>query len=292
MDWTTRHSPGGVLFRSRRYSDWPSLAEDLGTGSLGAAFLLAPMAMSLKQRGVPVRIVYLGHRDGTALMAREGSGIRSPEDLRGKRILVPSRYSNQYIWIARMARQMGIPLAQLDLRDCPPPDMPAMLETGAADAYAVGEPHAARTEIAGTGRVLALTKDDWPGFISCVLVVREDLIRNRRALVQELVDGIAGSGLWLDSDPRHRTEAAEVAGRQYFNQDPRLLAHVLSTPVDRVRYTRLSPYAADLDEIMELSVELGILREPIRFQDYCDPSFADAFDGIERPMPPWAPPAR
>ena len=38
----------------------------------------------------------------------------------------------------------------------------------------MGEPFAARTEMAGTGRVLFLTKDEWPDFISCVVAVRED----------------------------------------------------------------------------------------------------------------------
>ena len=40
---------------------------------------------------------------------------------------------------------------------------------------------------------------------------REELIEHERELVQGLVDGIAGSGLWLDEDMNHRLEAAEVA---------------------------------------------------------------------------------
>lgn len=286
MDWTTSHSEQGALFQSKRYTDWPTLSEDLNTGTLGAAFILAPMAMSLKQRGVPIRIVYLGHRDGTAMMVGADSDIEEVRDLRGKKILVPSKYANQYIWLARMLRGAGMTLDDVDARECPPPDMPAMLETGAADAYIVGEPHAARSELAGTGRVFKLTKDDWPNFISCVLVVREELIDDERELVQDLVDGIAGSGMWLDEDAEHRMDAADIAGKYYYNQNPDLLKFVLSKPPDRVKYTQLTPHKADFDEIMELALDLEILDAPIAFEEYTDPSFAEAFAGEAIPMPP------
>ena len=273
------------MFQSKRYTDWPTLSEDLNTGTLGAAFILAPMAMSLKQRGVPIRIVYLGHRDGTAMMVAKDSPISEVRDLRGKKILVPSKYANQYIWLARMLKSAGMTLADVDVRDCPPPDMPSMLETGAADAYIVGEPHAARSELAGTGRVFKLTKDDWPNFISCVLVVREELIKGERDMVQELVDGIAGSGMWLDEAMEHRMSAAEIAGKYYYNQNPDLLKFVLSKPPDRVKYTQLTPHRADFDEIMNLALELEILKEPIAFEDYTDVSFAENYRGGPLPMP-------
>ena len=55
----------------------------------------------------------------------------------------------------------------------------------------------AQSEMDGYGRVLFMTKDVWPDFISCVLAVHEDVINLRRVDVQRLVDGIASSGKWL-----------------------------------------------------------------------------------------------
>ena len=250
------------------------------------AFILAPMAMSLVQRGVPIRIVYLGHRDGTAMMVAADSAARDLVDLRGERILVPSRYSNQYLWLARLLEERGMTFDDVEVRECPPPDMPAMLESRRCAAYIVGEPFAARTEFAGTGRVLYLTKDEWPDFISCVVVAREELIAANRALVQELVDGIAGSGLWLDQAPEHRVQAAQVAGKYYYRQDPKLLQFVLEKPPDRVRYTDLAPLRADFDEIMQLALRVGVLERPIAFEEYADTSFAAHFHGQILPMPP------
>jgi NitT/TauT family transport system substrate-binding protein len=46
--------------------------------------MLAPMAMALREQGVPIKIIYLGHRDGTTMMVHKDSGIQRIEDLRGK----------------------------------------------------------------------------------------------------------------------------------------------------------------------------------------------------------------
>ena len=42
------------------------------------------MAIALREQGVPIKIVYLGHRDGTAVMVHKDSQIFRMEDLRGK----------------------------------------------------------------------------------------------------------------------------------------------------------------------------------------------------------------
>jgi NitT/TauT family transport system substrate-binding protein len=47
-----------------RFNGWPELKEAFLAGYTPATFLLAPMAIALREQGVPIKIVYLGHRDG------------------------------------------------------------------------------------------------------------------------------------------------------------------------------------------------------------------------------------
>lgn len=249
--------------------------------------MLAPMAMALRQQGVPLKIVYLGHRDGSALMVRKDSPIRTMEDLRGKTIAVPNRFSNQRLLVYKGLKDRGMKLSDVKLVEMPPPDMPAALYAGAVDAIISGEPFMAQTELDGYGRVLYQAKELWPGFISCVLVVSEDLIREHPDQVQQLVDGIARSGLWLDQDMAHRMKAAETVATRYYNQDPRLLRFVLSKPPDRVTYTRLRLARADFEEIEQLARETGILDGPVSFDRYADVRFSERTDG-QTPYP-WEP---
>lgn len=291
----TEHTESGSFFRSQKFTDWATIKEALIARRVGAAFLLAPMAMQLRADGVPVKIVYLGHRDGTALIVGTDSDIHDFGDLRGKEIAIPSRFANQNILMHKMMKEWNMPFDSITLREVPPPEHPSALRSGSIDGYIVGEPFAAQAEMDGYGRVLYHTKDIWEDFISCVLVVREELIEEDRAIVQELVDGIAKSGKWLDGGLEHRMNAAEIAAEHYYGQNPDLLKFVLSKPVDRVKYTHLAPLREDFDEIMNLGFEISVLSRRVAFEEYVDDSFVRPLEDIDWNMdrlPEEAPGAR
>lgn len=256
-----------------RFNGFPELKEAFLADYMPATFILAPLAMALREQGVPIKIVYLGHRDGTALMVHKDSAIYRIEDLRGKTVGVPNRYSNQRLLLYRAFKERKLDICEVNLIEMPPPDMPAALSVRAVDGITSGEPFMGQTELDGYGRVLYLTKDVWPNFISCVLAVREDVIRDRRADVQRLVDGIARSGKWLDQTMDHRMQASDFVGKNYYNQDPRLLRFVLSKPPDRVKYTNLRLLRKEFVEIETLGREAGILQGKAHYEDYTDDSF-------------------
>lgn len=264
---------GDGAFEPVRFNGFAEMKEAFMSDHLQATFILAPLAMALREQGVPIKIVYLGHRDGTAMMVHKDSAIHRIEDLRGKTIAVPSRFSNQRLIIYKALKERGMSIADVKLYELPPPDMPATLQVKGVDAIILGEPLAAQTELDGYGRVLFLTKDVWPEFISCVLAVNENVIRDKRADVQRLVDGIARSGKWLDQKKEHRMQAADFAGKNYYHQDPALLRFVLSKPPDRVKYTNLRVRREDFEEIEALGMEAGILEGTAHFDDYADSSF-------------------
>jgi NitT/TauT family transport system substrate-binding protein len=272
-DFINKETTGAGIFEPVRFNGWPELKEAYLSGYTPATFILAPMAIALREQGVPIKIVYLGHRDGSAVMVHKDSNIYRMQDLRGKRIAVPNRYSNQRLLVFRALKQAGMTVNDIELIEMPPPDMPAALYAKAVDAISSGEPFMGQTELDGYGRVLWLTKDVWPNFISCVLAVHEDMIEHHRAEVQELVDGIAKSGKWLDVNMTNRMDAAQFVSKNYYNQDPRLLEFVLSKPPDRVKYTNLSLRKKDFEEIEQLGRESGILAGTARFEEYTDASF-------------------
>lgn len=245
------------------------MAEAFKAGRIEASFFIAPLAMKLREQGAPVKIVYLGHRDGSTVMVRKDDPAQSLKDLRGKTFAIPSRYSNQFLVISKLMRDQGVRPEEIDFVEMPPPDMPGALGSGAIDAYFVGEPHAAKAEFDGTGRVLYHAKDIWPSFISCVLVVSEKLIAERPEVVRELVRGIAESGEWAE---RNRLDAAKVAS-PFFRQDEKVVRYVLTQPPDRVSYRMLTPTDEELRRIHDMAIEAGILERPIRMEDLVDRSF-------------------
>ncbi|MBV9300211.1 MAG: ABC transporter substrate-binding protein [Verrucomicrobia bacterium] len=272
-DFINKQMRGASEFEPTRFQGFPELKEAFISGYLPATFILAPLAMRLREDGVPIKIVYLGHRDGTAMVVNRESWIYRIEHLRGKTIAVPNRFSNQKLLVVKALKEHGVPLDQVRIVEMAPPDMPAALFSKAVDAITSGEPFMGQAELDGYGRVLYQTKDVWPGFISCVLAVREDAIRDHREIVQRLVDGIAKSGKWLDQTMDHRMEAADFVSQYYYNQNPRLLRFVLSRPPDRVKYTNLALRKNNFLEIEALAKESGVLKGNVTFEDYTDTSF-------------------
>lgn len=267
-DFATRTSTTS-RFESQRFTDFPTIVESVKGGRLDATFMIAPLAMKLREQGVPVKIVYLGHRDGSTVIVRKDLPATSLRDLRGKTFAIPSKYSNQYLVIRKLMEDQGIGLDEMRFVELPPPDMPGALAAHAIDAYFVGEPHPAKAELDGTGRVLYHAKDIWPHFISCVLVVTEKLINEQPAVVHDLVRGIAESGEWADS---HRLDAAKVVS-PYFRQDEKVLRYVLTQPPDRVSYRMLTPTDEELKKINDMGVKAGILQGPIAMSDLVDRRF-------------------
>ncbi len=137
---------GDGIFEPLKFSGWPELKEAFLSGHTKATFILAPMAIALREQGIPIKIVYLCHRDGTALMVGKDSDIRSIADLRGKTVAVPNRYSNQRLLIFRALNNAGMSIDDIKLIEMPPPDMPAALYSKAVDAVTSGEPFMGQCE--------------------------------------------------------------------------------------------------------------------------------------------------
>ncbi len=274
-DYISAYSQNGNIFVPRMFQGFPEIKEALISNKMQAAFMVAPMAIALRAQGVPVKIVYLGHRYGSAAVVHIDGGIRTVADLRGKTIAVPSRFSDERLIVFRALKKHNIPPSEVNMVEMSPPDVAGALASRAIDAFSMGEPYPSQAEMAGYGRILFHAREYWPDYISCVLVVRQDVIDARPEAVQVLVDGIARSGLWLEKGKPNREHAADFVGKYYFRQDPKLLRWALTKPIDRVTYTPLSPRKGDFDLITSLMIETGVLDKPIAFSEYVDTRFAE-----------------
>jgi len=262
------------------FQGFPEIKEALIANKIQVAFMVAPMAIALRAQGVPIKIVYLGHRYGSAFVVRKDGPIHSVKDLPGKTIAIPSRFSDERLMVFRALKANGVDPKSLKMVEMAPPDVAGALAVSAIDAFSMGEPYPSQAEIGGFGRVLFHAREYWPDYMSCVVVVRQDIIDKRPKAVQTLVDGIARSGMWLDKGRDNRLAAADFVGRLYFNQPPKLLTWALTNPIDRVVYSSLTPRKPDFDLVRDLMIETGVLDKKIEFEEYIDTTFAEGGHGL------------
>jgi NitT/TauT family transport system substrate-binding protein len=268
-DFASKTTTSGTNFNSRLFTDFPTVASAFEAKQIQATFMVVPLAMKLREQGVPIKICYLGHRDGSEIIVGKNSTIRSMGDLKGKKMAIPSMFSNQHFVMYKLMADYGLKPDDIKFVVLPPPDMPTSLASGAIDSYFVGEPFCAKAEMDGYGRVLYYARDIWPNFISCALVVHEDLIRSHPEVVRDLVRGIAQSGAWAET---HRAEAAKLAA-PYFRQNEKVLNYVLTSEPHRVKYVDLAPSFQDLQQIQDLGLRMGMLTKHIPMSELVDDSF-------------------
>jgi len=269
--------PGARKFEYQysKYNGWPEIKESLMAGRIQAAYMLAPLVMDLADKGIPLKIVSLGHRSGAVIMVRTDSPYQHFHQLAGKRVAVPSRFAVDYLFLRRMLQQENMDIKDVQIVEMAPPDMPAALYANAVDAYCTGEPFGAAAQSAGYARPLRMTRDEWPKYICCVLTVRGELIDENPLMVQDLVNQILGAGTWLDRDPGNRDKAVQIAaGPDFFNQDPKIIRFVMQNPSDRVTYGDLRLIRSEFEDLMQLSLAAGTIQHPIPYEKYVDDRFA------------------
>ncbi len=262
-------------FQYSKFNGWPEIKESLMAGRIQAGYMLAPLVMDLADKGIPLKVVSLGHRSGAVIMVRTDSPYQHFLQLAGKRVAVPSRFAVDYLFLRRMLAQENMTIADVQIVEMAPPDMPAALYANAVDAYCTGEPFGAVAQAAGYARPLRMTRDEWPKYICCVLTVRGELIEQNPAMVQDLVNQVLGAGKWLDTGPQNREKAVQIAsGPDFFNQDPKMIRYVMQNPPDRVTYGDLRMIPSEFEDLMELSLAAGTIKHRIPYATYIDDRFA------------------
>jgi NitT/TauT family transport system substrate-binding protein len=252
LDYVTREG-NGLQFKAIKFASFAEMAEALRNDAIEAAFMIAPLAVVLHQQGVDVRVVYIGNRHGSTLVARKDLAVNDLRDLAGRTVAVPMRYSGHNLSLLQEMAASGL-ANQINIVEMNPPDMAAALSSGALDAYYVGEPFAAQTLRSGEARLVHHVESIWPGFICNLMLVKGNLIDERPEDVQRLVDGAVRSGLWAKD---HLREVATVAA-QYWNQDPDLIHYAMNTPENRIVFDQSTPKKEELQYLGSLMHRFGL----------------------------------
>ena len=73
-----RQQQTNTNFNSRVFSDFPTVVSALEAKQVQATFMIVPLAMKLREQGVPVKICYLGHRDGSEIVVGKEQQDQEP----------------------------------------------------------------------------------------------------------------------------------------------------------------------------------------------------------------------
>lgn len=247
-----------------KFGSWPELTEALFAGRIDGAVMLFELALAGRQRGIPLQAVALGHRDGNVMVARPE--ISSVADLSGRRVAIPSRFSVHHILLAKALQNAGLRYQDIEIVEMAPPDMMAALARDEIAAYLVAEPFGAVAEVQGVGKVLYSSQEIWENSTCCVLVLREEAVREHPGAASELTVALLAAGEAAEEDP---AKAAAVS-RQYFGHAENILVPGLA----RTTFRRLEPSIAEFAEHQQYLLDLGVLQQPVDLRELINEELA------------------
>lgn len=246
-----------IAVKLQKFGNWSDLTDALNAGRIDGASVLIQLAMSAKSKGVDLKVVALGHKDGNVVVA--SNKIEKVEDLKGKKIAIPSTQSSHFILVQEALKRGNLTPSDVKIVQLAPTEMPFSLASGAVDAYCVAEPFGAQTAARGLGRVLFDSKELWDDSICCGLVLNQRAID---ALGTERVDALAEK--YLASGESLDLERSRDLAKRYLGQSP----EVLETSLKWIRFGDLSIDPEAYRDLSDRVRDYGINAEPPSYEDF------------------------
>lgn len=246
----------GIQIKLQKFSSWSDLTDALHAGKIDGASELIELAMSAKAKGVDLKAVALGHKDGNVIVVN--NSIQSPADMKGKTFAIPSTQSSHYILLLEELQKAGLTLDDIQVTQLAPSEMPSSLASGAIDGYCVAEPFGAQAVTNGFGNVLVRSDELWEDSVCCGLIFRTDVIEQDPEAFQTFLEKYQEAGKKLDKE-----EATRIA-ENYLGQD----AKTLKTSLEWISYDDLKITRDAYDDLYEKVLSDHMIENPPTYDDF------------------------
>jgi taurine transport system substrate-binding protein len=148
----------GVKIDFRRFNSGADIFAAIASGDVQVGYVGSSPFAAATSRGLDVKAFYLASISGIdeALVVRNGSGINSLADLKGKKLAAAPVSTDHYQLLA-LIKSLGLNEKEVQVFAIPQPDIVAGYNRGDLDGGFVWDP--ALTELKKTGKVLVTSKE-------------------------------------------------------------------------------------------------------------------------------------
>lgn len=184
------------------FNDLQPLMAALAAGQLEAAQTGFPASYVWAARGAPIKIIAKAAHPDILILAREDSGIISPEMLKGRNLGTPPVGSTpEVLFKGKVLPQYRFKSTDLNLLPSPPPTLVGGLATRRFEAAVFPQPWATIAEFSlPVKRVLDFSKI-WSNQVGSVLAVNQPWLQRNRGQALALVRAQRKAAEFIRSNP-------------------------------------------------------------------------------------------
>ncbi|MEU0098061.1 aliphatic sulfonate ABC transporter substrate-binding protein [Streptomyces sp. NPDC006267] len=258
---------GGTRVESTAFNAGPSEIEALNAGSIDIGFIGPSPSINgyAKSQGKGLRIIS-GSASGGVKLVVDPDRIKTPDDLKGKRIATPQLGNTQDVafldWIAEQGWEVDSQSGKGDVSVVRSDNKvtPGAYKSGDLDGAWVPEPTASQLVSEGA-QVLLDERDLWPErkFVITNVIVSQRFLDAHPDVVEAVLKGSVSTNRWINANPEKAKASANKA-LETLSGKP-LPKEILDPAWESFEVTD-DPLAATLSAQAEHAVGAGLLDEP------------------------------
>lgn len=266
----------GTTVEYKTFADGAAFMTALKTGEIDAGLVGPGPAMNNYSTGADVRIIAGASTGGTVVLAREGSGITSAEDLAGKTFITPAVGCTHDVQYETYLQDMGITSERIGgtMKHLTgnPAQYSAMLQAGKIDIAVAPEPWAAQIQVETGAEVVIPWNEISFGetLPASILVASGDMIENNNETIEKIVEAHKTAVKFIEENPEEAKEITIKDIKETTGQD--LDREVVDLAWERIGFT----YEVDRDAVQafaDSSYALKFLKEQPNFTELIDDQF-------------------
>ncbi|WP_226037848.1 aliphatic sulfonate ABC transporter substrate-binding protein [Aquibacillus saliphilus] len=268
-----------VEIEYKTFPDGSAFMTALKTGEIEAGLVGPGPAMNNYTTGTDVNIIAGGSTGGTVILAREGSGIETAEDLEGKTFVTPRVGCTHNVQFETyMKEELGMTSERINgtmiHTTGPPAQYQAMFETGKVDVAVAPEPWASvLQQETGAKVIIDSTEISWGTTLpASVLVASGEMIDSNPETIQKIVNAHKDATNFIADNPEEAKTITINDIKEETGQE--LSKEVIDGSWENIGFT----YEVNEDAVQSFgdsSYDLKFLKEEPDFSDLIDTQFID-----------------
>jgi NitT/TauT family transport system substrate-binding protein len=188
---------------------------------------------------------------GFGLVARSGSGIRTPQDCLGKKIGVPGLGAFLHVTFRGWLKQSGVDYKKVNFVEASFPQHGDLLRGGSIDAVVTADPFMSRITDSGAGYLASYYSTFLPdGQPTIIHTARRDWVQKNPAAAKAFRDGVVEAAAFMQQ-PKNNDKVRATIGK-YIKLPPEVLAKMQISPPGPVVTEKQLQYWVNLMKDQEM----------------------------------------
>lgn len=257
------------------------VGEYVGSGQVDASYGMVSKLLQPIENGLNIQMTAGIHNGCLKLLVKDGSGINSVADLKGKTIGVNGLAEAPCVLVKRALSAAGIGVTndnlEVDFVVYNASDLALALDNGAVDAICLGDPAATVAKNNYGFKVLLDNAVDKPfsDEYCCASFVTTDFATEHPELAAKYTRAVMKASAWVEANPE---EAAQfLVEKEYLSGKPELLGKILDTY--NCKPSVQGGYDALVSNVAEF-IKLGLLDKDTNAEEFVKKSFT-FLNGVE-----------